>query len=99
MGGAGVVAPAIHIRHFHDGAVRRRGWVSRIVREEARAFADHGSPTWRGFPCIQLVAFYGRPLSRSRRGAGMPPMTPNSALLTDAFSSLRCACSAAKRER
>jgi hypothetical protein len=24
---------------------------------------------------------------------------PNSALLTDAFSSLRCACGAAKRER
>jgi len=26
-------------------------------------------------------------------------MRPNSALLTDAFSSLRCACGAAKRER
>jgi hypothetical protein len=26
-------------------------------------------------------------------------MKPNSALLTDAFSALRCACGAAKRER
>jgi hypothetical protein len=26
-------------------------------------------------------------------------MLPNTALLTDAFSSLRCACGAAKRER
>jgi hypothetical protein len=26
-------------------------------------------------------------------------MLPNSALLTDAFTSLRCACGAAKRER
>jgi hypothetical protein len=29
-------------------------------------------------------------------GVGFLPVSPNSALLTDAFSSLRCACSTAK---
>ncbi|HWM41860.1 MAG TPA: HNH endonuclease [Burkholderiales bacterium] len=38
--------------------------------------------------------------SRLRRGRWhVHPLPPNSALLTDAFSSLRCACGAAKRGR
>ena len=57
---------------------------------------------WSSFIPWDMFSTHSKTIGKTRESS-MPntlhPMAPNSALLTDAFRSLRCACGAAKRER